>query len=88
MTTHKGFRWNTATAYLRPALNRPHKNLDVESKVLATKILFEGKKAVGIEYVQDGQTKKVFADTEVIVSGGAINSPQLLMLSGIGGSAT
>ena len=84
MTTHKGFRWNTATAYLRPALKRPQKNLDVESGVLVTKILFDGKKAVGIEYVKDGSTKKAFAETEVIISGGAINSPQLLMLSGIG----
>ena len=84
MTTHKGFRWNTATAYLRPALSRNHNNLDVESNVLVTKILFDRKKAVGIEYVQNGQTKKAFADTEVVVSGGAINSPQLLMLSGIG----
>ena len=84
MTTHKGFRWSTATAYLRPALSRPEKNLDVESKVFVTKILFDGKKAVGIEYIQGGETKKVFAENEVIISGGAINSPQLLMLSGIG----
>ena len=84
MTTHKGFRWSTATAYLRPALSRPQKNLDVESKVFVIKILFDGKKAVGIEYIQKGETKKVYAENEVIISGGAINSPQLLMLSGIG----
>ena len=84
MTTHKGYRWSTASAYLRPALNRPEKNLSVESKVLVTKILFDGKKAIGVEYIQGGKTKKVFAENEVIVSGGAINSPQLLMLSGIG----
>jgi len=84
MTTHKGYRWSTASAYLRPALNRPQKNLNVESKVLVTKILFDGKKAIGVEYVQGGETKKVYAENEVIVSGGAINSPQLLMLSGIG----
>ena len=87
MTTHKGFRWNTATAYLRPALERPQKNLEVESKVLVTKILFDGKKAIGIEYIQNGATKKAFAENEVIISGGAINSPQLLMLSGIGKSS-
>ena len=84
MTTHKGYRWSTASAYLRPALNSPQKNLNVESKVLVTKILFDGKKAIGVEYVQGGETKKVYAENEVIVSGGAINSPQLLMLSGIG----
>ena len=51
---------------------------------MVTKILFEGKKAVGVEYVQKGQVKRAYAEDEVIVSGGAINSPQLLMLSGIG----
>ena len=75
---------NYEASYLRPALNRPQKNLNVESKVLVTKILFDGKKAIGVEYVQGGETKKVYAENEVIVSGGAINSPQLLMLSGIG----
>ena len=61
----QGMRWNTASAYLRPALNRPVKNLTVESKVLASKILFEGKKAVGIEYIQNGETKQAYAENEV-----------------------
>ncbi|XP_043933552.1 choline dehydrogenase, mitochondrial [Protopterus annectens] len=82
MTIFRGQRWSTAAAYLHPALSR--KNLSAEHKTLATKILFDGKKAVGVEYVKDGKVKKVYADKEVILSGGAINSPQLLMLSGIG----
>ncbi|XP_060127423.1 choline dehydrogenase, mitochondrial isoform X2 [Zootoca vivipara] len=82
MTIHKGQRWSTASAYLRPALPRP--NLSVEDSTLVTKILFEGTKAIGIEYVKNGEKKKVFASKEVILSGGAINSPQLLMLSGVG----
>ncbi|XP_060622040.2 choline dehydrogenase, mitochondrial [Anolis sagrei] len=82
MTVHKGLRWNTASAYLRPALSRP--NLSAEDSTFVTKILFEGTKAIGIEYIKNGEKKKVFASKEVILSGGAINSPQLLMLSGIG----
>ena len=70
MTTHEGLRWSAASAYLRPALKRPQKNLSVESKVLVSKILFEGKKAVGIEYTQKGQTKRAYADNEVIVRSG------------------
>ncbi|WP_227664594.1 choline dehydrogenase [Marinobacter litoralis] len=82
MTIRKGKRWSAAQAYLRPALNRP--NLTAETGAMTTRILFEGEKAVGVEYVQDGKTIRVAARKEVIVSGGAINSPQLLMLSGIG----
>ncbi|KAJ3586090.1 hypothetical protein NHX12_012491 [Muraenolepis orangiensis] len=82
MTIHKGKRWSTASAYLRPALSRP--NLKAEVGCLTTRVLFEGNRAVGVEYTQNGQKKKVFADKEVILSGGAINSPQLLMLSGVG----
>ncbi|KAL6119945.1 chdh [Pungitius sinensis] len=82
MTVYKGKRWSTASAYLRPALSRP--NLKAEVRCLTTKILFDGNRAVGVEYTQKGQTKRVFADKEVIISGGAINSPQLLMLSGVG----
>ena len=58
-------RWNTASAYLRPALARPEKNLAVESGVLVTKILFDGKKATGIEYIQKGQVKRAYAENEV-----------------------
>lgn len=82
MTIFKGQRWSTASAYLHPALSR--QNLSAEHKTLVTKILFDGKKAIGVEYVKDGKVQKVYADKDVILSGGAINSPQLLMLSGIG----
>ena len=82
MTTHRGQRWSAARAYLYPALYRD--NLTVYSGVLASRILFEGKKAVGIEYKEGPGTYKVFAENEIILSGGAINSPQLLMLSGVG----
>ncbi len=81
--TQKGGRRNsTAVAYLKPARNRP--NLTVETNALATAILFEGQRAVGVRYLQNGQTKEARADREVILAGGAINSPQLLMLSGVG----
>ncbi|XP_060095764.1 choline dehydrogenase, mitochondrial [Heteronotia binoei] len=82
MTIHQGQRWSTASAYLRPALSRP--NLSTEENILVTKILFKGTKAIGIEYVKDGEKKTIFANKEVILSAGAINSPQLLMLSGVG----
>uniref|UniRef100_A0A665U690 Choline dehydrogenase n=1 Tax=Echeneis naucrates TaxID=173247 RepID=A0A665U690_ECHNA len=82
MTIYKGKRWSTASAYLRPVLGRA--NLKAEVRCLTTKILFDGNRAVGVEYIQNGQKKRVFADKEVILSGGAINSPQLLMLSGVG----
>ncbi|KPP64930.1 choline dehydrogenase, mitochondrial-like [Scleropages formosus] len=82
MTVYKGKRWSTASAYLRPALSRP--NLTAEVRCLATRVMFQGTRAIGVEYVQDGQKKTAFAEKEVILSGGAINSPQLLMLSGVG----
>ncbi|KAJ6668376.1 hypothetical protein lerEdw1_015753 [Lerista edwardsae] len=82
MTIHKGQRWSTASGYLRPALSRP--NLSTEVSTFVTKILFEGTKAIGVEYVKNGEKKKVLASREVILSGGAINSPQLLLLSGVG----
>ena len=82
MTIHKGRRWSAATAYLKPALQRP--NLTVQTRALADRIVFEGKRAVGVEYIQRGIPHMVHADREVIVSSGAINSPQLMMLSGVG----
>lgn len=82
MTIHNGKRWSTSSAYLHPALNRS--NLKVETGALTTRILFEGTRAVGIEYAQNGQVRQAHADREVILCGGAINSPQLLMLSGVG----
>ncbi|KAJ8257518.1 hypothetical protein GJAV_G00186460 [Gymnothorax javanicus] len=82
MTIYKGKRWSTSSAYLRPALSRA--NLKTEVMALTTKVLFDGTKAVGVEYTQNGQRKRVYAEREVILCGGAINSPQLLMLSGVG----
>ncbi|XP_048462680.1 choline dehydrogenase, mitochondrial [Rhincodon typus] len=82
MTIYKGKRWSAATAYLSPALLR--RNLTAEEKTFVTKILFDGTKAIGVEYIQAGLPIKVYAKKEVILSGGSINSPQLLMLSGIG----
>lgn len=81
-TTYKGRRWSAARAYLRPAQKR--QNLTVFSGCLVTRIVFEGRRAVGVEVIRRGATHIVRADREVIVSGGAINSPQLLQLSGIG----
>lgn len=86
MTTHKGRRWSTAMAYLRPALKR--KNLTLHKHSVATRILFEDgerkPQAVGVEYLQKGRPHSARARREVILCGGAINSPQLLMLSGVG----
>ncbi|XP_068967260.1 glucose dehydrogenase [FAD, quinone]-like [Bombus flavifrons] len=83
-TVRHGSRCSTAKAFLRPARSR--KNLQVTMNAHVTKILIEpsSKKAYGVEFVRDGQTVRVRANKEVIVSGGTINSPQLLMLSGIG----
>jgi choline dehydrogenase len=85
ITTKNGRRMSAARAFLRPAMKRG--NVRVETNALATKILFEGKRAVGVEYEQDGQTKTARAGREVILSSGSINSPQLLQLSGVGPSA-
>jgi len=82
ITTKNGLRASTARCYLRPALKR--KNVKLITRAHVTKILFEGKKAVGINYVKKGQPHKAMAGREVILCGGAINSPQLLQLSGIG----
>jgi 4-pyridoxate dehydrogenase len=85
MTSKDGRRWSAADAYLRPALER--KNLTVETDALTTKIIFDGRRAAGIEYIKNGETIRVHAEREVILCGGVINSPQLLMLSGIGDPA-
>ncbi|XP_033755070.1 choline dehydrogenase, mitochondrial-like [Pecten maximus] len=82
MTIHKGRRWSAAMASLRPALKRD--NVTVESNALSTRIVFENKRAVGVEYEQKGVKQIVRAEKDVILSGGSINSPQLLMLSGVG----
>ena len=85
INTRGGWRASTANAFLRPALKR--KTLTLRTKALASRILFDGKRAVGVEYTSRGKTNQVTARREVILSGGAINSPQLLMLSGIGDPA-
>lgn len=86
MTVHKGRRWSTAMAYLRPALKRPNLRLQVHSVV--TRLLLEGSsdalRAVGVEVLHKGQLEQIRVNREVILSGGAINSPQALQLSGIG----
>lgn len=85
LTTRGGLRSSTAVAYLKPARGRP--NLTVVTGAQATRIVFEGSRAVGVAYRQEGAEREVRAGREVVLSGGAINSPQLLMLSGIGPAA-
>jgi choline dehydrogenase len=82
MTTYKGRRWSAARAHLRPAQKRG--GVDVHAGCLVTRVLFDGRKAIGVEYRQGNSLKTARAAREVIISGGAINSPQILMLSGIG----
>ncbi|WP_439521857.1 GMC family oxidoreductase [Marivita sp.] len=82
ITTKGGYRASAARCYLKPAKKRP--NLDIRTRAHVTRILFDGTRATGVEYRQNGQTKTAHARVEVILSGGAINSPQLLQLSGIG----
>ena len=86
LTIREGRRWSAAKAYLHPVLGRP--NLTIESLAHVTRVLFEGRRAVGIEFVQKKETVKVRASREVVLSGGAVNTPQLLMLSGIGDAET
>jgi len=77
-----GRRASTSRAYLYPAMAR--RNLTVETEALTNKVILENGRAVGVEYVRHGQVQRVYADKEVILCAGAYNSPQLLMLSGIG----
>jgi choline dehydrogenase len=85
MTVKDGVRSSTANAYLRPAMKRP--NLNVVTHALVSKIAFEGHRAIGVHYRRHGGEHEVRARREVILSGGPINSPQLLKLSGIGPGA-
>ena len=85
MTVRNGTRWSAANAYLKPALKRA--NLSVKSHALATRVIFEGRRAAGVRYRQGGQEREARARREVILAGGPINSPQLLMLSGVGPEA-
>ncbi len=82
MTIAKGRRASTATAYLRPALKRP--NLSVLTEAAATKVRLEGARATGVTFTHQGGERTVTAHKEVLLAGGVINTPQLLMLSGVG----
>ena len=81
-TTGDRRRWSTAKAYLTPARGRP--SLEIRTHAHATKVLIENDRAVGVEYQTAGTRRTVWARAEVIVSGGAYGSPQLLLLSGLG----
>jgi choline dehydrogenase len=82
VTQKDGRRWSQARGYLAPAMKRP--NLTVITGAHATRVLFEGDRAVGVAYRREGRTEQACAGREVILSAGAIQSPQLLMLSGVG----
>ncbi len=82
ITTRNGWRESAATAYLRPAQRRPQ--LTVRTGALATRVLFEGRSASGLQYLQNGQLHTVRARRELILAAGAIASPQLLLRSGVG----
>ena len=81
-SVHRNRRMSTARAHLRPAMQR--RNVDVRPHAHAARIRFEGNRAVGVEYFRGGERRVVRAEREVIIAGGAVNSPQLLQLSGIG----
>ncbi|HEX4407537.1 MAG TPA: choline dehydrogenase [Xanthobacteraceae bacterium] len=82
LTARNGRRWSTAVGYLKEA--RQRSNLTVVTDALASRVLFSGRRAVGVEYRASGTTHTAYAGREVILSGGAFNSPQLLQLSGVG----
>ena len=83
-TTFRGRRYNAARAFLHPVLNRP--NLEVQTGVMVERILFEGQRAVGVQ-VRRGRRREVIRAGEIVCCGGAINSPQLLQLSGVGAAS-
>lgn len=82
VTQCNGRRCSSARAYLRPASSLP--NLSVSTRCLVTRVLFRGARAIGVEYRRDGEMRTVYAEREVILSAGAVASPQLLLLSGVG----
>jgi len=82
VTQRQGRRHSAAVGYLHPALGRS--NLTVHTQALVTRILFEGTRAIGIAYLKNGTEQQVRVNKEVILSGGAVNSPQILLLSGVG----
>jgi choline dehydrogenase len=85
VTCRRGRRWSTYAAYLEPSLQRP--NLTVVDDALATRVVFTGDRASGVAYRRHGTEQVVEAAREVLLCGGAVNSPQLLMLSGVGPAA-
>jgi len=84
VTQKKGSRHSAATAYLKPVLKRA--NLHTETFAQATKLRFDGTRCIGVTYLQNGNLHEARVKREVLLCGGAINSPQLLLLSGIGGA--
>ena len=82
VTARNGWRSNAASAYLKPASKRP--NLKIQTDTLVRRLLFEGKRVVGVETLRDGHVETIKVTRDVVLSAGAINSPQLLQLSGIG----
>ena len=85
VTARNGRRSSAATAFLRPAMRRP--NLTVLTEALATRVTLDGRRATGVAFTQAGAVRHVTARREVILCGGAVNSPHLLMVSGIGPAA-
>jgi choline dehydrogenase-like flavoprotein len=85
VTQKNGSRMSAARAFLKPALSRP--NLKLETGVLCERILFQGRRATGVQYRQDGVSKTARAGAEIILSAGSIGSPHLLLLSGVGPAA-
>ena len=82
MTQREGRRWSSADAYLRPALQRP--NVTVETTSYVTQLILDGDRASGVRYLRDGAMREARTSQEIIVACGAVKTPQLLMLSGIG----
>ncbi|MBC2778612.1 GMC family oxidoreductase [Parasphingopyxis marina] len=85
LTWKKGKRCSAAVAYLHPVMHRS--NLTVETRAMTTRILFEGKRAIGVEFVQNGTKRTVRARREVILAAGSVESPKLLEVSGVGQGA-
>ncbi|HZV57165.1 MAG TPA: GMC family oxidoreductase N-terminal domain-containing protein [Sphingobium sp.] len=85
MTARNGMRCSAAVAFLHPVMHRD--NLTVETRAMTTRVLFEGKRAVGVEFIQKGERRVVKARKEVILAAGAVESPKLLEISGIGQGA-
>lgn len=81
-TSYRGRRWSAADGYIANARNRT--NLTVTTNALTSRVLFDGKRAIGVEYLHEGQRRQVFVRREVLLAAGAIQSPQILELSGIG----